>query len=246
VLPAGQTTHVPGSRRATVSVRCPRTISADRHEKRPPIHRCLIFATWQGLCEGLPASALAPFVVELFTVELLSPERRARSRPGSGPRGPGSSPRRPRCPNLTGLAPELPQSGCGPNPTDRICTPRRAHRLCTVTTSPTPPKLQRHRQGFSPSPRFALSGEPLDRTRRFAFAKLVASTKFYFREPPSSWTSHSRGIQLYGATSLRLVRPLPSLSAGKAGLPGDVAPLNGVRNAFFVTDNHEPKLARPP
>ena len=56
-----------------------RTISADRHEKRPPIHRCLMFAAWQGLCVDSPASGFPPFVVELFTVGLVSPERRARS-----------------------------------------------------------------------------------------------------------------------------------------------------------------------
>ena len=37
----------------------------------------------------------------------------------------------------------------------------------------------------------------------------VYSPEDYFQKPPSNWTSHANGIQLYGTLSQRLVRPFP-------------------------------------
>ena len=190
-------------------------ISEDRSKKRPLTHRRQLFAVRHRLRHDSPARAFAPFVVELFAVGLISPERRACSSA--------------RSPSLRTR--EL------PTPANVVRTLRDFHPSCSdelwseprwrILTALSHRGLD-YRQGLSRSPPFRGSFDHgIETSRLSSFRRRSLVPRFFSIEDlpirtrrrsrkrvtstslPRARTSHSRGIRLYGSTALRVVKPAP-------------------------------------
>lgn len=170
-------------------------ISEDRRGKRPLTHRHGLFAVWHRLPHNLPASSFPPFMVELFAASGFAEGPRLWSRVGPACRQVGSSPRRPRLNEPAGLSPELPLSGCGPDPLEGIFTPLDESGLTQSEVGPCRPSSP-----FT-SGRFAHRIEHRDysvgRLLWPTTPAVVSRKQDYADERPSNWASASRRTQLY-------------------------------------------------
>lgn len=175
--------YAPGSRPAIVSTRLVplRVISGNRTQKRSLTLQRWVFAVWHRLLPNSLASARAPFMVELFAVGRLT-----------------------RSPSLSRLGPSCHQLGA-----PHASQVARSQRLRAPWT------------GFSPALKcddfdcektikaFSRRPHSLQRYRiECRYYSLPCSLGYrasrntdYSDKPPSSWTSTSRCIQLYGQTT---------------------------------------------
>jgi hypothetical protein len=168
-----------------------------------------LFAVRHRLRRHSPASPFGPFVVELFAGGFYRPHAepchwpgpvcRQTEAPHAGLVKRTSRDFHPICAECGALV-RIPKAGL-------------ARLACITRFEPLRPRralLHELRRGLSlsPSPPELEWDRTLGFLRTFTLPNNGSQIRDYSNEPPSNRTSHSRGIRLYGPTSMRMVSPL--------------------------------------